>query len=173
MIVDLREFERFPVTTILEAQPGEIEPFSDVVSKVDWVQVRLQIQKTTEEYFCHGEVRAGVHLDCARCARVFATEIGGETDFIIRSSSLSLPTEDRGVPDDEDYVLYRGNDLRADVTDQVRQTLVLAVEMKPLCQEECRGLCPTCGTNLNEAACDCHRSEPDPRWDGLKDLLGT
>lgn len=172
MIVDLREFERFPVTTILEAHPGEIQPFADVVSRVDWVQMKLLIHKTGAEYIVHGDVRAGVQLDCARCGRVFATELEGETDFIIRSDAVPAAPEERGVPDDEEYVFFHGNDLRVDVTDQARQALILAVGLKPLCREDCRGLCPKCGTNWNEASCDCVQSEPDSRWDGLKDLLG-
>jgi uncharacterized protein len=172
MIVDLREFERFPATTILEASPNEIVPFGDEVVQVNWVQAKLSLQKTEFDIFCTGSARTEVVLFCARCAREFVTELEGDFDFIIRSDAV-LPGEERVDADDEEYVYYHGNDLRVDVTDQVRQALVLAVGLKPLCQEDCRGLCPTCGTNWNEASCTCTRDASDSRWDGLRNFLGN
>lgn len=172
MIVDLREFERFPATTILEAKPGEVQPFTDEVAQVNWVQARLNIQNTGLEYFCKGDVRAEVQLICARCAKEFVAELDDDVDFIIRSDAQALTEEERET-DDEEYVFYHGNDLRIDVTEQVRQALVLAVGLKPLCREDCRGLCPTCGVNWNDRTCDCAPVATDSRWDGLRNLLGN
>jgi uncharacterized protein len=172
MIVDLREFVLFPATTILEAKPGEIEPFTDEVAQVNWVQARLSIQNTELEYYCKGDARAEVVLICSRCAREFVTELDGEADFIIRSDAHHSADE-RVEKDDEEYVYYHGNDQRVDVTGQVLLALILAVDMKPLCQEDCRGLCPTCGINWNEATCTCSPVATDSRWDGLKKLLGN
>lgn len=172
MIVDLREFERFPATTILEAAPGEIEPFAPEVAQVNWVQSKLNLQKTEHEYFCAGTARAEVVLICSRCAREYQTELENDTDFIIRSDAAPVEAE-RDETDDEEYVFYHGNDLRVDVTEQVRQALILAIGMKPLCQSDCRGLCPTCGVNWNESTCTCTHQVTDSRWDGLRDLLGN
>jgi len=57
-----------------------------------------------------------------------------------------------------------------DIADDVRQTLLLAVPLKLLCSENCRGLCPTCGKNLNEGECSCRNDVGDPRWDVLRNL---
>jgi len=62
------------------------------------------------------------------------------------------------------------SDQVADLTDMVRQELLLALPMKPLCSEECKGLCPRCGVNLNIETCDCRVKGMDSRWEGLKDL---
>lgn len=172
MIVDLREFELFPATTILEAKPGEIEPFTDEVAQVNWVQARFSIQQAELEYYFKGDARAEVVLICSRCAREFVAELNGEADFIIRSNAHP-PTDERVEEDDEEYVYYHGNDQRVDITEKVRQALILAVDMKPLCQEDCRGLCPTCGTKWNEATCSCTPVATDSRWDGLRNLLGN
>jgi uncharacterized protein len=55
-----------------------------------------------------------------------------------------------------------------DLSDDVRQTVLLAVPLKLLCREDCRGLCPHCGRNLNTGLCDCVDHLPDGRWDKLR-----
>jgi uncharacterized protein len=57
-----------------------------------------------------------------------------------------------------------------DLTEDVRQTLLLSFPLKNLCREECRGLCPRCGTNWNEQACTCSDDVNDGRWDALRSL---
>jgi len=52
----------------------------------------------------------------------------------------------------------------------VRESLILAVPMKPLCEDDCQGLCQRCGTNLNRASCECPTEPVDPRWNDLKIL---
>ena len=170
MIVDLREFEEFPVTIDLIAAPGEIEPFAVDVTRVNEVNLRLSIQKSGEEYFCQGTAKAAVEIACSRCATGYSSEVVGHTDFII-CADTSRPNETTEPIDNEDYVLTHGNDTLADVTDMVRQTLLLAIDMKPLCRPDCKGLCPVCKTNWNEKSCKCRQEGSDGRWDGLKGLL--
>jgi len=164
MILDLREFEEFPARSTLRAEPGEFKPFADGVKAVGEVTLELAIQHSGEEYFCQGEVSAGCKTDCARCLTEFEQQIRQSVDFIVHG--------DDGLPDDETYVFLQGNDLRADVTEPVRQAMVLSFPMKPLCSENCLGICPQCGANLNRQSCDCARENSDPRWDGLKRLTG-
>jgi uncharacterized protein len=57
-----------------------------------------------------------------------------------------------------------------DLTEVVRQNLLLAIPQHPLCRTRCLGLCPTCGKNWNEGPCHCVHDETDPRWDALKNL---
>jgi uncharacterized protein len=170
MVVDLREFDDFPVTVMLEAAPGEITSIAPEVTQVERVTFLLSIQKSGEEYFCQGTAQATVTMDCSRCAGSFQTDLSESTDFIIRSDAGPADSG-TNVVDSEDYVFLHGHDAVADVTEMVRQTLVLAVDLKPLCREDCKGLCPVCGTNLNERTCHCERNNSDGRWDGLKGLL--
>jgi uncharacterized protein len=98
----------------------------------------------------------------------FPVELTGPTDFIIRSAAEAAQA-DGGVPDNEDYADLR-DDKTADVTAVVRQTVALAVPMKPVCIESCKGLCPKCGANRNISLCDCKEDEIDERWEGLAGL---
>jgi uncharacterized protein len=60
-----------------------------------------------------------------------------------------------------------------DLSEAIRQNALLAVPMKPLCREDCSGLCQQCGKDLNKGQCDCNKSEIDPRWAKLADLAST
>ena len=170
MILDLREFEEFPARSTLRAEPGEFKPFADGMRAVGEVKLELAIQHSGEEYFCQGEVSAGCITECARCLIEFEQQIRQSVDFIVHGGGMA--DSDDGLQDNEVYVLLQGNDLRADVTEPVRQAMILSFPMKPLCSDNCLGICPQCGANLNQQSCDCNRENSDPRWDDLRHLAG-
>ena len=62
-------------------------------------------------------------------------------------------------------------DEQIDLNELLREQFYLALPMKPLCSEGCKGICPQCGTNRNAANCDCSPQWEDPRMAGLKTLL--
>ena len=82
---------------------------------------------------------------------------------VASGGSLPLPDEPGCFTIDEHLIL--------DLTEAVRQYALLALPMKPLCRQDCAGLCPTCGRNLNQGGCDCPPQGLDPRWSGLSKLL--
>jgi len=168
MILDLREFEEFPARKIIEAGPGALKPFADTIVSVEGASVSVDIQQAGEEYYCQALVKVAVTGECARCLAHYQTELVGKANFII--SSDTEETRQRALEDNEDYVFFRGTDLRVDISEPVRQTAILSLSLKPLCSEDCRGLCPQCGTNLNERTCDCVKESIDPRWEDLKNL---
>ncbi len=170
MILDLRELDNFPARLFLEGDPDKVAPDFDGLCGVSKVTAELDIQKSGEEYFCQGQIEATVRLECSRCLKEFDAQVGNKTDFIVCSESLYADRARNGI-DDEDYVFFQGSELVADLSNIVRQTIILAVGLKPLCSEECCGLCPQCGVNLNERSCDCAAKAIDPRWEGLKKLL--
>ena len=167
MILDLRAFEEFPAKATIQADPGELSPFADSVVRVESASIELAIQKSTDEFFCQGQVKARVLLECARCLTHFEDELSGSTNFIVCSKEDTAKYSDG---DSEEYVPFFGNDFSVDLVEPVRQALMLALPMLPLCAEDCRGLCPSCGANLNERTCDCVKETTDPRWNGLKGL---
>lgn len=172
MIIDLRQFDDFPAHAVIEASEGEIQPFDDLITQVGKTTLTLSLQKAETEYFCQGEVSSQVRVQCSRCAREIELDLEGVTDFIIRTHSAD-DLDESGATDDEDYVYAHSTTDVADVTDMVRQALMLALPMKPLCREDCKGLCPVCRANLNERTCSCVKKRSDPRWDGLRNLLNN
>lgn len=169
MILDLREFEEFPAQTTLTAEAGEIAPIRDDVTSVGAVELALTVQQSGEEYFIQGSVAATVGVECARCLVSCDLPLAGQVDFIVTTAEVREQQATEAV-DSEDYVVVDGNVLHADLTEVVRQGLVLELPMKPICRADCKGLCPECGANRNEKPCDCRPEQVDPRWEGLKKL---
>lgn len=173
MILDLREFETFPAQKLLKGEPDAFPLNYQEVNSVKTVEIDIGIQKSGEEYFCQGKVMATINMECCRCLNGFDKEVKNDTDFIICAAKTKAEEENENdVADDEDYVYFSGSDIQADVSDIVRQAIILALDLKPLCAEDCKGLCPQCGINLNEQQCSCKTEKIDPRWEGLKKLSG-
>jgi uncharacterized protein len=166
--LDLRVFSEYPAETTIYADPTELGRVDECLLQIKAAAVELAIQKSADEYYCQGQVTARVLMECARCLGEFETDLVGEVSFVLCAEQEA---QRHSRSDEEEYVCFQGNDLRADIVDPVRQALVLSMPMKPLCSEGCRGLCATCGVNLNEQTCGCKKETPDPRWDGLKKLF--
>ena len=71
---------------------------------------------------------------------------------------------------DLDTDVIDGNEL--DLAEVAREQIVLNLPEQVLCSEDCKGICPTCGTDLNEGECRCREDDIDPRWQALKELKG-
>lgn len=162
--------EEFPAYVDLEATEGKIAPMREDVLSVGAVTVSLTVQKSGDEFYCQGTVAAPVELECARCLGPFRYDACGRTDFIATTAQLREQYRAEAV-DDEEYVIFDTNELQADITDIVRETLLLELPMKPVCQDACKGLCGRCGADRNTDPCDCDKTKIDPRWEGLKGLL--
>lgn len=166
----LCQFDSFPSHIVLKAGPDEISVEYESLVGIDSAELELDIQKSGEEFYCQGTARASVRLICARCLEEFDQELAGETDFIICSEEWRENHSD--VKDNEEYVFFEGSDLQADVSGIVREAIIVELAMKPLCSEDCRGLCSRCGANLNERTCTCRDDRTDERWSALRKLSG-
>ncbi len=106
---------------------------------------------------------------CARCLRGTSLAISDDLLYLYLPSGLDLG-EDTRLESDEGFmpveVEFFGRTL--DISDQVRESILLLLPRKPLCREDCLGLCPVCGADLNEGKCGCSRLEGDPRLEVLR-----
>lgn len=172
MILDLKNREEFPLQLDQTAESFELESDREDILGVKNVRVKLSVQHSADEFYCQGTVSADFKLECARCLGEFIANIQGKTDFIVRfhQPAAAVEKDKRDIPDDEEYVDLL-DDLKADISYIVNQTLLLALPMKPICQESCRGLCPACGINKNNKDCDCKTEAYDERWEGLSGLF--
>jgi DUF177 domain-containing protein len=110
-------------------------------------------------------VRAPWQGECRRCLRPITGELCCEVRELYRSR-LGHQSPD---PDEDTYPL-EGDVL--DLRPLVRDALLLELPLAPLCRQDCRGLCPTCGADLNAGPCDCGPAAVDPRW-AVLDGLGS
>lgn len=129
--------------------------------------VRLTIEPDGAEVTVRGRIRASVPLACSRCLEVLPTAVSADLDVRLAPR-----------PTGGDRVELAADDLDVDFYDQdqidlariVETETTLALPMKPLCRDDCQGLCPACGGNRNIARCTCPERPPDPRLAPLKDL---
>jgi uncharacterized protein len=111
-----------------------------------------------------------VELTCSRCLEQFhhPLKINFEEEFlptidVTSGVPLPAPEEATAFTIDEQHII--------DLTEAIRQYSLMAIPMKALCDEDCAGLCASCGKNLNEGKCDCPVEDIDPRWSKLTKLL--
>ena len=133
------------------------------------VQGKVRLMRTDRGILVKGVLDTEVVLTCSRCLSPFncplTLNIEEEyfpTTDVVSGASLPLPEEPGCFTIDEQHVL--------DLTEAIRQYALLAIPMKPLCGEDCAGLCPHCGHNLNLGACNCLPQGADPRWSELSRL---
>jgi len=146
---------------VAELTIGEVRrtTFDEVVdSKAEDVRFdapvtgEVEVTRTARSVYLRGRLVTTVPLVCGRCLTPYRH---GVTLMLAEEAQI-------GGPPAAEEVL--GPDLALDVTEAVRQQLLLVLPMVPVCRPDCRGLCPRCGTNLNERACGCARDAVgDPR----------
>lgn len=114
-----------------------------------------------------GEVACVLRGSCDRCGEDVTTTI--TCDFEESFSNLEEKADDEAEREEEMIHFFEGDVI--DLLPYVEQAIFLDMPMKTLCREDCKGLCPECGINLNENECSCDKSPIDPRFAVLADLL--
>jgi len=169
MQLDLTRY-RQPVSAFARTfQPSEVEQPGDPYRVVAPVVVDLEIHKDKDRFRLVGSARTELELSCSRCLEPFRMPFEGTFDVrYLPASELTTEDEREVAEEDLDTSYYRDDQL--DLNELLREQFYLALPMKPLCRDECAGLCPHCGTNLNDGKCRCTSDWVDPRLEPLKGL---
>jgi len=149
--------------------PNEVEQEGDMYRIVDPVHVNLEIHKDKDRFRLVGTAKTELELQCGRCLEPFRLPFDGAIDVRYLPASELSTDEEREVEEaDLDTSYYRDDQI--DLNELLREQFYLALPMKPLCRDDCAGLCPQCGTNLNTGTCECTSQWEDPRLAPLKGL---
>lgn len=149
----------------LEASPEEIG-LDSRFSKA--IHLEATLEKTSRQLYLQVEFKTGGAFTCDRCLDEF------EKEFAAAYRVFYVTDDSGGVGKDEEEIQVISPDANyIDLNEDVRQYVILALPQKILCREECAGLCPNCGTNLNRARCNCESEQVDTRLAGLKKFLGN
>jgi uncharacterized protein len=151
--------------------PAAFDPPDDEYRVVAPVGVVLDVAKAGPDAFgVTGRATTTLEVVCSRCVEAFAVPVDAPFDLRYVPHVENAGDGEREVGEDDlATAFHRGGLL--DLIDLLREQFVLALPMKPLCTDACRGLCPHCGTNLNTTQCDCAPAWEDPRLAPLKSLL--
>ena len=162
------------VAQLLKAPVGSIRTFPVDATLAEsgteyHVKGELTLIRSTNSILVQGRLNTQTEFSCSRCLRPFTLKLPLKiqeeffpTIDIIAGMRLPKPEDPGSFTIDEHHVL--------DLTEAIRQYIVTAIPMKPLCKEDCAGLCSTCGKDLNLGKCDCKQEEMDPRWAELLKL---
>ena len=134
-----------------EADPRPLEPIR--------VVGRLSSAGDGRFYFS-GRIHGGVTLPCRLCLEEVHADVDEEVHFLLAENGAE-------EADDPDVYLYDPNARNLDLRPSVRETWLLTAPAYVQCSEDCKGLCATCGTNLNESSCNCTPTSTDSRWNAL------
>ncbi|MFC1933586.1 DUF177 domain-containing protein [Chloroflexota bacterium] len=144
----------------------------DIAGGSSQIEGEVMLMRTDRGILAKGILHTEIELSCCRCLSLFSypltLDIEEEyfpTTNVVTDAPLPLPDEPDHFTIDEYNVL--------DLTEAIRQYALLATPMKPLCRDDCAGLCPTCGCNLNQTSCNCPPHPADPRWSALGRLVSV
>lgn len=136
------------------------------------IRGQVKFTKIPQGILATGGFQTVVELNCNRCLEPFDEAVSFDLEEQFRpkidlQTGAVLPQEEDA---DEATQISEQNIL--DLSEVMRQELLISLPAAATCRDDCAGLCPHCGKNLNEGACDCSDDTLDPRWASLRDLLG-
>jgi uncharacterized protein len=161
-----RGCEDYSETLDLEEAAEDLEIKAEGATFCKPIGVRLAVTKSQDQMICRGEVRTQVSLECSRCLTQYEQSLTSDIDFVIDLAGGA----DAEKSEEDGYFVADPSSPFFEIDDLVKESLILSLPLKPLCSEDCKGLCPICGVDLNKKQCDCVKDEIDPRWEQLKVL---
>jgi uncharacterized protein len=170
---------RIEVETLTEAAlpfahtyaEGELDLGDEQVRLLEGTRIEGLAARKDERVEVSGRLTGRMEADCDLCLAPVAlpAEVEFEVSFLPKAVEEEATTGERELHGDEpDFSFYEGGII--DVDELVREQLLLALPSRFRCGEDCKGLCPHCGADLNKETCACEHEEIDPRWSALAAL---
>lgn len=125
------------------------------------LEVTGTIANNTKSLELNARVEGEMQVHCARCQKPVIVPVKFRVHEILASDDSQV--------NDEEIIIF--SDDKIDITDIVLNSFLMSVSGKFLCSEDCKGLCPKCGADLNDGDCGCDNDEIDPRWAGLEEIM--
>lgn len=158
-----RNFLDFAVTA---EEIGLADPYFQFPSAVE---IDLVVNRSLHTLSVKASVRFALAGECCRCLGRTETSVQADLDLLIQRKDAT-PEELEALAEDEDVVIVDPGKRELDLTGRIRDVAALELPMRVYCRDDCRGLCPQCGQNLNDEDCQCVELKVDPRWESLAKL---
>jgi len=131
---------------------------------VKHLEISCHLAEAEEGFFLTCESIGELELACHRCLTKFEYHLDTESSALIVFEKRAEFEDEEGIIEADPHAP------EIDITKLISDSILLDIPYKVLCTEDCQGLCPQCGTNLNESTCDCTTETIDPRWAKLQEL---
>lgn len=131
------------------------------------LEVQLNYYRSGRDLFFQGELTGTAEGGCSRCLNSYQFPIEKKFDFVLTPEPL--PAKSKELNRDELGLGFYSSD-EIDLSPFIREQAILALPTRPLCDNQCRGLCPGCGVNLNSESCQCPSQPGDPQMGLFRNL---
>lgn len=163
MKIRVRDVSEIPEEVEFEQDTSGLNPTLETGAAHDYecrqpAWVGLTRYRTGRDLFVDGEVRTTIAGRCARCLEEFELPVSAQVRYLITPRGNEVAGS---AGEDAEVSVYDGEEV--DLAPLIFERILLSLPTTPLCRDDCRGLCPRCGINLNETNCNCPSSEGDPR----------
>ena len=179
MFFEIKDLELHPVEFAEKFEPGVIDlgpeyrqqtPIEST-GHADLVEEHHGKHKIIQDIRIKGSLATSLEVSCARCLEPITQDVEREFDLLYRPQGADAGRDEMSVTDAEAEIsYYEGEGLPLE--DVIREQVLLAAPLKVTCREDCKGLCPHCGKNLNQEQCSCAVEIEEPRWAALKEIRG-
>ena len=150
-------------------QPEDLNPVDERISLNEPATVTGKVRLTGNEVFVNGHVDTRARVECDRCLQPVETPVDADFELeYITGSEYESGNVAELTEAEMSVAVFDGKAI--DVDEIVKEQVVLAVPTRMLCREDCKGICPECGTDRNTGDCSCTTEDIDPRWAALKNL---
>ncbi len=177
MFIEIKELELHPVDFKEDFKPGSIDFGSEVrqtiplrtTGRIQLINEHHGRNESLKDIRAAGELSTVVELTCARCLEPAVQKVAKTFDLLYRPQGADAGRSELSVTAAEAEIgYYQGDGLLLE--DVLREQVLLDLPLKVICREDCKGLCPHCGSNMNYEQCSCREPLEDLRWSALKDL---
>lgn len=177
MLITLLQLEQEPILFDEAVKPGAIDFGLEVEQKgpmkaegrADLIEEHHGPRQIVADIRLRAVYEGRFSVPCARCLEPVEHTLKGEFDLIFRPLGVDGGGSEHSITDAETEIGYYQKDGLL-LEDVLREQVLLSLPAKTLCREDCKGLCPHCGRNLNSESCNCETAPADPRWSALSDL---
>ena len=169
MIVDLINSGKSVVDFDFLLSPETVDLEGETAKLKNAIVVKGKLTKGIVQVDVEGEISAAIQIECTRCMQPTERELHiiFKTEFIT-AENYTTAKEAELQSKDLDAAVFEGD--KIDLTEIVREQILLNLPEQVFCREDCRGLCEKCGANRNLLDCKCIEKEIDPRWSALKNF---
>jgi len=172
MFLSVKELELRKIRFDETFQPGQVDFTGEDLEQSSPLQAAGSaelLENTDGEIRIRGKYQVEMMAACDRCLARARFPLDGRFDLFYRPMSFIAREEEVEIDEGEAEIgFYEGGGL--ELEDILREQILLALPMQRVCSDVCKGICPVCGKNRNEAACDCKPDAADDRWGALRNL---
>lgn len=172
--LDVERITEEGLTVDWKEEPGVLSSYLENFSQIDFhfetaLEATATVWKAGQSILVKGNLRALLRLQCVRCLEEFSYPLASTFEVTLFPAKEAAFEEEVELGEDEmESNFYEGGEIH--LSEIACEQIFLEIPYQPLCHEDCKGLCPVCGKDLNRAPCDCRREEPETGFAALKKL---